>query len=77
MAKAVYDRASPNAVRQSRWPVLLYRSSVGTASGVTYDKIALVGDAKETCACEAHAKPRKRSSPGVDGAVLVVVPFVS
>ena len=44
-AKAVYDRASPNAVRQSRRSWRLYRSSDGTASGVTYDKIALVGDA--------------------------------
>ena len=44
-ASAVYDRASPNAVRQRRWSWRLYLSSVATASGVTYDKIALVGDA--------------------------------
>ena len=71
LAKAVYDRAVPFAVRQRSWPWRLYRSSVATASGVTYDKIALVGDANVKWACELQAKPRKRSSPGVVGAVFV------
>ena len=57
------DRASPNAVRQSRWPWRLYRSSDGTASGVTYDKIALVGDAKVTCACESPRSPGRGRRP--------------